>query len=77
MKPCWTRASLLPATSSSERARRGLERRAKGNFAMDILKFVLLAIIRLAVCGVLKVALVVYILFLPNSPLGGVAPGER
>jgi hypothetical protein len=50
-----------------------LEEGKKGNLAMDILKLVLLALVRLAVCGVLKFALVVYILFLPNSPLGGVA----
>jgi hypothetical protein len=50
----------------------------KGNLAMNSFKLVLLSSLRLAFVGVLKVALFVYILFLPDSPLVGIAPeGDR
>jgi hypothetical protein len=45
---------------------------------MNIFKLVLLSSLRLAFFGVLKVALFVYIPFLPDSPLVGIPPeGDR
>jgi hypothetical protein len=41
---------------------------------MNIFKLVLLSSLRLAFFGVLKVALFIYIIFVPDSPLVGVAP---
>jgi hypothetical protein len=50
----------------------------KGNLAMNIFKLVLLSSLRLAFFGVLKVALFIYIIFVPDSTLVGVAPdGDR
>jgi hypothetical protein len=40
---------------------------------MSIFKLVLLTLFRLVFFGVIKVALVVYILFLPDSPLAAIA----
>jgi hypothetical protein len=40
---------------------------------MNIFKLVLLTLFRLVFFGVLKIALVVYILFLPDPPLAAIA----
>jgi hypothetical protein len=64
---------MLTGSSRIEPVPIALEEGKKGNLVMNILKLVLLTLFRLAFFGVLKVVLVVYILFLPDSPLAGVA----
>jgi hypothetical protein len=63
---------MLTGSSRTEPVPIALEEGKKENLAMNILKLVLLTIFRLAFIGVLKVALVIYTLFLPDSPLAGV-----
>jgi hypothetical protein len=50
-----------------------LEEGEKGNLLMNVFKLMLLTLFRLAFFGVLKVALVIYIMFLPNAPVAGIA----
>jgi hypothetical protein len=50
-----------------------LEEGEKGNLLMNVFKLMLLTLFRLAFFGVLKVALVIYIMFLPNAPFAGIA----
>jgi hypothetical protein len=48
--------------------------RAKKELVMNILKLVLLSSLTFVFFGVLRAALFIYILLLPDSPLVGVAP---
>jgi len=49
-----------------------LEEGEKG-LLMNVFKLMLLTLLSLAFFGVLKVALVIYIMFLPNAPVAGIA----
>jgi hypothetical protein len=59
--------ALLRSSPQTSFSREGIR-----DLVMTIFKLVLLTLLRLVFFGVIKVALVVYILFLPDSPVAGI-----